>query len=171
MQNDIDRRLERARALFKKYDFDIDESEWKWEESKNKKPAERVHKPIRMRVKYTCHSCSTVFGHDKVCISCQHPRCSQCTRYPPKKPKGKKKAADTAASDQSKSETKCACHECQTGFEEGAEECPNCRHKICERCLKEAVVAVSPPPATTEPEKKPAPSEQAPGEPLPSTAT
>ena len=157
VQTDIDRRLERARALFKKYDFDLDESEWKLDVLKPGKPSERVQKTIRMRVKYTCHSCNTVFGHDKICISCQHPRCAKCIRYPPRKNKAKKQGATTVASTAEKaSDNKCACHECQTGFEIGAAECPNCHHKICDRCLKEALVAVSPPPQAAEPEKKPA---------------
>ena len=99
MQNDVNRRLEKARALFKKYDFDIDESEWTWEENKSR-PTERVQKTIRMRVKYTCHSCNTIFGHDKICISCQHPRCNKCVRYPPKKPKVKKEAVASPLEEQ-----------------------------------------------------------------------
>lgn len=46
-----------------------------------------------MRVKYTCHNCKTVFGHERICANCQHKRCSECTRYPPKKKKDKAKAA------------------------------------------------------------------------------
>ena len=160
MQTDIDRRLARARELFKKYDFEFDESEWKVHESKRAKPTERVQKQIRMRVKYTCHSCSTVFGHDKVCISCQHPRCKDCTRYPPRKPKGKKKSAAAAAAPTDETASKCTCHECQTGVDIGTAECPNCKHKICDQCLKEAMVAVSPPPTTTGPEKKQATPEE-----------
>ena len=172
MQTDIDRRLAKARELFKKYDFEIDESEWKADNTKRAKPTERVQKQIRMRVKYTCHSCNTTFGHDKVCISCQHARCNKCVRYPPKKRKGKKTdTAPAAPAEDEAPDKKCACHECQTGFEIGTEECPNCHHKICERCLKEALVAISPPPATTEPEKKSAPSEPLATSPPPAVAS
>jgi hypothetical protein len=98
VQSDVDRRLERARALFRKYDFDIDESEWKIENN-NRQPTERVQKAIRMRVRYTCHSCRTVFGHDKVCLSCNHSRCSDCIRYPPKKVKQPRVDPASAAVD------------------------------------------------------------------------
>ena len=171
MQTDVDRRLARARELFKKYDFEIDESEWKADEARAAKPTERVQKTIRMRVRYTCHTCNTTFGHDKVCLSCQHPKCTKCIRYPPRKPKGKKKKTAPAAPIESTQNNSYACHECQSGFEIGVEECPNCRHKICERCLKEALVAVSPPPATAETEKKAALSEQHPNDPVPTTAS
>ena len=43
----------------------------------------RVTKPIRMRVRRTCHRCDTTFGPDKVCVNCQHPRCKKCPRFPP----------------------------------------------------------------------------------------
>lgn len=160
MKIKMDERLEKSRALFKKYNFDIDESELKLDESRPSRPTERVQKSIRMRVRYTCHVCKTTFGHDKTCSSCEHQRCNQCIRYPPKKPKSKKKDATASATGQAKTEMKCACHECQTDIEAGAGECPNCHHKICEQCLKQALVAASPNPATSQPEKKPAPSEQ-----------
>jgi hypothetical protein len=163
VQSDVDRRLERARALFRKYDFDIDESEWKIESS-NRQPTERVHKSIRMRVRYTCHSCRTVFGHDKVCLSCHHSRCSHCTRYPPKKVKKPTVDTTTAAVEpvDSTPDNKVACHECQTGFEVGTEKCPNCNHNICDRCIKQAIVAVNPPPAAAAPAKKVATAESNP---------
>ncbi len=161
LQANIARHLARARELFKIYDFEIDESEWKVDQGRTDKATERVQKTIRMRVRYTCHTCNTTFGHDKVCISCQHPRCTKCIRYPPRKSKDtRKQAASKAPTGPQMPDNKCACHECQTGFGIAAEECPNCHHKICKRCLKEALVAVSPPAATNEPEKKPAPSEQ-----------
>lgn len=49
--------------------------------------AERIEKKIRMRVHRTCHRCSTTFGAEKICNSCQHTRCKKCPRYPSKKPK------------------------------------------------------------------------------------
>jgi hypothetical protein len=53
---------------------------------------ERVEKPIRMRVRRTCHRCQTTFGPDKVCVSCQHVRCKKCPRYPPARTKEEKEA-------------------------------------------------------------------------------
>ena len=46
---------------------------------------QRVNKPIRMRVRRTCHRCQTTFGPDKVCVNCQHARCKKCPRHPPPK--------------------------------------------------------------------------------------
>ncbi|KAJ6144614.1 hypothetical protein N7470_008509 [Penicillium chermesinum] len=70
---------EKARALFSKYGLTLEPGEWK-------SPADlqltRVTKPIRMRVRRTCHRCETVFGPDKVCVNCQHPRCKKCPRDP-----------------------------------------------------------------------------------------
>lgn len=50
----------------------------------------RIEKPIRMRVRRTCHRCQTTFGHEKACSNCGHPRCKSCPRYPIKKPKDAK---------------------------------------------------------------------------------
>ncbi|RDL30371.1 uncharacterized protein BP5553_10249 [Venustampulla echinocandica] len=51
----------------------------------------RVEKPVRMRVHRSCHRCSTVFGGNRTCTSCEHTRCTKCPRFPPKKPEGKGK--------------------------------------------------------------------------------
>ncbi|KAJ5177979.1 uncharacterized protein N7500_000678 [Penicillium coprophilum] len=71
---------EKARALFAKYGLTVDSSEWK---TPTDLQVTRVTKPIRMRVRRTCHRCETTFGADKVCINCQHTRCTKCPRYPP----------------------------------------------------------------------------------------
>ncbi|KAJ5817845.1 hypothetical protein N7447_007853 [Penicillium robsamsonii] len=73
---------EKARALFAKYGLTVDTSEWK---TPTDLQITRVTKPIRMRVRRTCHRCETTFGADKVCINCQHTRCTKCPRHPPKK--------------------------------------------------------------------------------------
>jgi hypothetical protein len=48
-----------------------------------------------MRIHRTCHKCNTTFGASKVCVQCQHTRCKNCPRFPPKssdtKDKGKGK--------------------------------------------------------------------------------
>lgn len=71
---------ERARTLFAKYGVTLEPGD-------TKSPADlqltRVTKPIRMRVRRTCHRCETVFGSEKLCINCQHTRCTKCPRYPP----------------------------------------------------------------------------------------
>jgi len=55
--------------------------------SRPDREALRVEKPIRMRIHRTCHKCQTTFGGNKICVTCEHPRCSQCPRYPVKKAK------------------------------------------------------------------------------------
>jgi hypothetical protein len=77
--------LERARHLAQKYNIDLDTSDWKIIEV-----AERVEKPIRMRIHRTCHVCKTSYGANKICASCGHERCKQCPRYPKKKTPGGK---------------------------------------------------------------------------------
>ncbi|KHN98002.1 uncharacterized protein MAM_04391 [Metarhizium album ARSEF 1941] len=44
----------------------------------------RVDKPIRMRVRRTCHRCNTAFTTGNECRMCQHVRCERCPRHPPK---------------------------------------------------------------------------------------
>ncbi|KAK5060013.1 hypothetical protein LTR84_009897 [Exophiala bonariae] len=137
-------RFNKAQAIFAKYNLELSEADW---DMRPKVPYERVAKNIRMRVRYTCHNCSTTFGHERVCVGCEHRRCVKCSRYPPKKDKSKSQKTDPTALPQtsggpSSSNTDAACHECQTGFTAGTEECPNCHHKICERCLQEAIITV-----------------------------
>lgn len=137
-------RFNKAQAIFAKYNLELSEADW---DMRPKVPYERVAKNIRMRVRYTCHNCSTTFGHERVCVGCEHRRCVKCSRYPPKKDKSKTPKTDTTGLPQapvgpSSSSNDAACHECQTGFTVGTEECPNCHHKICERCLQEATITV-----------------------------
>jgi hypothetical protein len=151
-QSEVDRRLERARAIFKKYDFEFNDEDWQASEPKPKAPRERVQKQIRMRVRYTCHNCQTVYGHDRICVSCQHKRCPECIRYPPKKKKDK--TVSTVDEAPTTTAQGCTCHECQSGFDPGATECPNCKHQICDKCTKEAKLdsstpASAPPVATS----------------------
>lgn len=80
---------ERARALFAKYGLTLEPQEWM---SPRNIEVQRVEKPIRMRVRRTCHRCQTTFGSDKVCSNCQHVRCKACPRYPPARTKEEKEA-------------------------------------------------------------------------------
>jgi hypothetical protein len=45
----------------------------------------RVEKKIRMRVRYTCHKCSTQFGRHAICSNCDHSRCKDCHKFPDKR--------------------------------------------------------------------------------------
>ncbi|KAF7176752.1 hypothetical protein CNMCM7691_003765 [Aspergillus felis] len=69
---------EKARALFAKYGLTFEPGEWK---TPSDMTVQRVAKPIRMRVRRTCHRCETTFGPDKVCVNCQHIRCTKCPRH------------------------------------------------------------------------------------------
>ncbi|KAJ5086480.1 hypothetical protein NUU61_007787 [Penicillium alfredii] len=75
---------EKARVLFAKYGLTLEPGEWK---SPTDLQLTRVTKPIRMRVRRTCHRCETTFGPEKVCVNCQHARCKKCPRFPPTRPK------------------------------------------------------------------------------------
>ncbi|KAI9789845.1 MAG: hypothetical protein M1816_005762 [Peltula sp. TS41687] len=49
---------------------------------------QRTYKKVRMAVKWYCHNCNQVFIQGtKVCGSCEHDRCADCRRVPPKKVK------------------------------------------------------------------------------------
>lgn len=80
---------ERARRLGERFGLEIKPNEWHSTEG----DALRVEKPIRMRVHRTCHKCNATFGSAKECPSCQHHRCTKCTRYPPKRTEEEKKAS------------------------------------------------------------------------------
>ncbi|GFG19439.1 conserved hypothetical protein [Aspergillus udagawae] len=74
---------EKTRALFAKYGLTLESGEWK---TPSDMTVQRVAKPIRMRVRRTCHRCETTFGPDKVCVNCQHIRCTKCPRHTSTKP-------------------------------------------------------------------------------------
>lgn len=42
----------------------------------------RIDQAVRMRVRWTCHACHTVFASDHYCPSCGHRRCFDCHRDP-----------------------------------------------------------------------------------------
>ncbi|EKJ78889.1 hypothetical protein FPSE_00931 [Fusarium pseudograminearum CS3096] len=74
---------ERAKKLSERYGLDINVSELQTGSPDD--TVLRIDKPIRMRVRRTCHKCDTTFSSAKECPSCQHARCTKCTRYPPKR--------------------------------------------------------------------------------------
>ncbi|KAH8894059.1 hypothetical protein GQ53DRAFT_780186 [Thozetella sp. PMI_491] len=77
---------ERAKKLSERFGLEIKASEWYSSEGH----ALRVEKPIRMRVHRKCHQCDALFGLAKECPKCQHPRCKQCPRIPPKRSEAEK---------------------------------------------------------------------------------
>lgn len=72
---------EKARSLFAKYGLNMLPDDWS---PYVREDAQRVEKKIRLRVRRTCHLCSTIFGSNKFCKNCEHNRCKKCPRYPPK---------------------------------------------------------------------------------------
>ena len=75
--------------MFAKYGLALEPQEWM---SPRNYEVKRVEKPIKMRVRRTCHRCQTTFGSDRVCRNCQHVRCKACPRYPPARTKEEKEA-------------------------------------------------------------------------------
>ena len=50
--------------------------------------ATRERHPIRQHVRWTCHNCSKTFKDlSRTCEGCQHERCDECPRHPPKREK------------------------------------------------------------------------------------
>ncbi|KAL7788937.1 hypothetical protein V8C37DRAFT_387296 [Trichoderma ceciliae] len=74
---------ERAKKLNDRFGLEIHPMEWQ-----SAIPSDtvlRMDKPIRMRIRRTCHRCNATFGATKECPNCEHSRCTKCTRYPPKR--------------------------------------------------------------------------------------
>ncbi|KFH48664.1 hypothetical protein ACRE_004370 [Hapsidospora chrysogenum ATCC 11550] len=77
---------ERAKRLGERFGLEIKAGEWQHAAAPpNSDTVLRIDKPIRMRVRRTCHKCSTGFGAAKECPGCSHVRCTKCARYPPKR--------------------------------------------------------------------------------------
>jgi hypothetical protein len=148
---------ERARALFAKYGLTLESHEWVAASA----PAPlvpRVEKAIRMRVHRSCHRCGTLYGHDKVCVQCEHKRCKKCPRYPKKKTPGDK-GKETEAAEQPKRKkvltlttrsgnelaykpatqrVRRTCHKCESLFTPPtAVTCEQCQHIRCTKCPRE----------------------------------
>jgi hypothetical protein len=78
---------ERTRALVAKYGLSVEAHEWTPNPHSTRAPQSvmRVEKPIRMRIRHTCHICHTMFGAARDCRRCLHRRCVECPRNPPRK--------------------------------------------------------------------------------------
>lgn len=154
---------ERARALFARYGLTLESHEWIVTPTHGV-PAQRIEKPIRMRVHHKCHRCSTTYGIEKACVTCGHKRCKQCPRYPDKKtsaarmtrgavdlgeaPMKKRVLTITArtvgsgtgelALGPAKQRVRRTCHKCEAQFvPPTATSCSQCRHVRCTRCPRE----------------------------------
>jgi hypothetical protein len=89
----VDMHAERAQKMAERFRVPIDTAQWSAAAKEKSKDVHRVEKPIRMRIHRHCHRCNTVFGGNKVCVSCEHVRCKNCPRSPPKKTEKKAKEA------------------------------------------------------------------------------
>lgn len=74
---------ERAKKLGERFGLEIKPSEW--QSATPHDSVLRMDKPIRMRVRRSCHKCNANFTSAKECPNCQHVRCTKCARYPPKR--------------------------------------------------------------------------------------
>ncbi|PYH42820.1 uncharacterized protein BP01DRAFT_124661 [Aspergillus saccharolyticus JOP 1030-1] len=74
---------QKARGLLARYGLALEPGERKFPSDQT---VQRVIRPIRMRVRRTCHRCQTTFGPSKVCVNCQHVRCTSCPPDPAVKP-------------------------------------------------------------------------------------
>lgn len=115
---------------------------------------ELVYKKVRQRVRRTCCQClefdglETSFQGGKLsCPKCNHARCTDCPRDPPKKDKypygypGDEFGA--------KSIPHYKCHECYAKFPPGAKDgdtCPRCSHGKCNNCERLRPQKVEPAP-------------------------
>ena len=151
---------ERARRLAERFKIQIQPRDWGYED----KEAFRIEKPIRMRIHRSCHKCGTTYGSNKMCMKCEHVRCTKCPRYPTKKEKGKSKERPTGYIEpdygymlaMEKPLTKPSrtggqplvrkmpmqrvrrtCHLCSVQFLQGNKACPKCSHLRCADCPRE----------------------------------
>ncbi|KAL4919825.1 hypothetical protein BDW62DRAFT_178532 [Aspergillus aurantiobrunneus] len=95
-----------------------------------------VRKPVRQRVRRTCHRCNTIFApHSKECTSCQHVRCKKCPRDPPKLdkyPDGYPGDAEPPIEPpprtwkRPRQRLRYTCHQCSTIYRSGEKNCSNC---------------------------------------------
>jgi hypothetical protein len=76
---------ERAQKLGERYGIDMKSFEWQHASVSADETVLRIDKPIRMRVRRTCHRCEASFNTAKECPRCQHVRCTKCPRHPAKR--------------------------------------------------------------------------------------
>ncbi|KAF2626766.1 hypothetical protein BU25DRAFT_411300 [Macroventuria anomochaeta] len=148
---------ERARALFAKYGLTLESHEW-FSASAPAPLVPRVEKAIRMRVHRSCHRCGTLYGHEKMCVQCEHKRCKKCPRYPKKKTPGEKgkekevveqpkkkkvltvttRSGNELAYQPATQRIRRTCHKCEALFVPPmATTCGSCNHVRCTKCPRE----------------------------------
>ncbi|KAL5341694.1 hypothetical protein BJX70DRAFT_395753 [Aspergillus crustosus] len=102
-----------------------------------------VQKPVRQRVRRTCHRCNTVFAsHATECTSCKHIRCKICPRDPPKLdkyPDGYPGDADPPYEPPARTwkrprqRVRYTCHQCSNLYRSGEKNCSSCGQEKCRK--------------------------------------
>lgn len=87
---------DKARALFEKHGVKYEPEPLSSRSRTAQSSPQRVEKPIRIRVHWTCHDCHAQFGSHPVCENCGHARCEECYKAPPRRVK---EALDNALSE------------------------------------------------------------------------
>ena len=77
---------ERAKQLGDSFGLEAKPAEW----NAARGDVLLVEKPVRIRIHRSCHKCQANFGPGNSCPGCQHRRCDQCARRPPKRTEEKK---------------------------------------------------------------------------------
>ncbi|QSS53641.1 hypothetical protein I7I53_00956 [Histoplasma capsulatum var. duboisii H88] len=115
-----------------------------------------VRKPIRQRVRRTCHRCQALFvGDATVCGECEHIRCKKCPRDPPKLkkyPDGYPGDVDPPFEPQERvwrkprRRVRWTCHSCSKLFQSGDRICSSCQHERCADCIRDPPKKIKPEP-------------------------
>ncbi|EFR00234.1 hypothetical protein MGYG_03237 [Nannizzia gypsea CBS 118893] len=115
-----------------------------------------VRKPVRQRVRRTCHVCSTLFeGSATECLNCHHLRCKKCPRDPAKidkYPDGYPGDAEPPFEPQERiwrkprRRVRWTCHECSSMFTGGEKICLQCHHERCGGCIRDPPKKIKPEP-------------------------
>lgn len=124
----------------------------------------RIAKPIRVRVRWSCHRCQGQVDKNKVCVVCQHARCDRCVRDPPSRRSTEETTPPVTEADlmmdvywnaaatvmqrpsvtggqdlvhrPPKQVVRRTCHLCQASFER-SKTCSRCSHKRCSECPRD----------------------------------
>lgn len=115
-----------------------------------------IRKPVRQRVRRTCHMCSTLFiGDATECEKCKHIRCKKCPRDPPKLhkyPDGYPGDAEPPFEPQERvwrkprRRIRWTCDQCSTVFSTGLKVCSKCNHERCKDCIRDPPKKIKPEP-------------------------
>ncbi|KAF2180076.1 hypothetical protein K469DRAFT_593502 [Zopfia rhizophila CBS 207.26] len=120
-----------------------------------KSGGELVYRPVKQRVRRTCHKCEALFipPSATVCENCRHIRCTKCPRDPAKLQKWPDGYPGDVEPDSEteverelervrrtwrkpRTRVRWECEECHSLFLDGSPQCPGCGHERCEKCTR-----------------------------------